>query len=185
MASSLSFIKCTNLFKIQGPKVSNMTRIKSRPSRVEIKVVSQGHELNQDSNEHWWASHSLLCLASPSLTLAMDTLTTPEWSTQKQHSLPSTAYSPPCWRKMRSGPHLFCFTALLKVSKTLGGGRRGVLTSLDLNQWLHADGSSADSWCEGGSPCPRPLTGSQQYAQGQGCHRRSLNLGGGPFQFAI
>lgn len=22
---------------------------------------------------------------------------------------------------------------------------------------------------EGGSPCPRPLTGSQQYAQGQGC----------------
>lgn len=128
MVFSLSFINCTNLFKIQGPKV---TRIKSGPSRVEIKVVSQGHELNQDSNEPWWASHSLLCLASPSLTLAMGTLT-PEQSTQKQHSPPSTAHCPPCWRKMRSGPHLFCFTALLKVSKTLGGGRWGLLTSLDL-----------------------------------------------------
>lgn len=142
MAPSLSFINYTNLFKIQGPKVSNVTKIKSGPSRVEIKVVSQGHELNQDSNKPWWASHFVLCLVSPSLTLAMDTLTTPEWSSQKQHSPPSTAHSPPCWRKMRSGPHLFCFTALLKVSKALGGGR---LTSLDLNQWLRADKSSADS----------------------------------------
>lgn len=40
---SQSLINCTNLSKVQGLKV---TRIKSGPSRVEIKVVSQGDELN-------------------------------------------------------------------------------------------------------------------------------------------
>lgn len=66
---------------MQGCKVSSMIMIRSGPSRIETKLVSQGDELNQDSNYLWLASQSLLHLANPSLILTIDSLTTPEWST--------------------------------------------------------------------------------------------------------
>ena len=48
------------------------------PSREEIKVVSQGDELNQDWNKPCAASRSFFRFANPSLTLAIESLTTPE-----------------------------------------------------------------------------------------------------------
>lgn len=51
---------------MQGPKVSNMTRIRSGPSRVQIKVVNQGDELNQDSNHPWLSGLTILFLSSES-----------------------------------------------------------------------------------------------------------------------
>lgn len=42
---------------------------------MEIKVVSQGKELNQDSNQLWLALPSFLYLANPSLTFVMESLT--------------------------------------------------------------------------------------------------------------
>lgn len=47
---SLSFMNWTSLFKMQGPKVSNKTKINRGPKREEIKMVSQGEDSNQDSN---------------------------------------------------------------------------------------------------------------------------------------
>ena len=42
--------------------------------REEIRVVNQGELLNQRSNQPWVCSLSLFCLASPSLTLAIESL---------------------------------------------------------------------------------------------------------------
>lgn len=60
---------------MQGPEVSITSKIRSGPNVVEIKVVSQGKELNQDSNHLWLALPSFLYLANPSLTFVMESLT--------------------------------------------------------------------------------------------------------------
>ena len=52
----------------------------SGPIKVESRVVSQGEFWNHDSNQPCWASRSLFLCSSPSLNLAMDSLTTPVWS---------------------------------------------------------------------------------------------------------
>ena len=49
----------------------------SGPIREDSKVVSQGELWNQDSNQPCWASLSLFLRSNPSLTLAMDSRTTP------------------------------------------------------------------------------------------------------------
>jgi hypothetical protein len=49
------------------------------PKRVEIKVVSQWEELNQDFNDPRLGS-PLFLLNNPSLALATEPFTTPEWS---------------------------------------------------------------------------------------------------------
>lgn len=47
---------------------------------VEIRMVNPGDELSSDLNQPWACPHSLLRFANPSLTLASDPFTTPEWS---------------------------------------------------------------------------------------------------------
>ena len=74
-APILSFMKALS-FNIQGPKVNNSRRTIRGPNKVDMRVVNQGEELNQDSNQPWLFSFSLFCLASPSLTLAIESLTT-------------------------------------------------------------------------------------------------------------
>ena len=46
-------------------------------------------------------------VAPAPLTFAIDSLTTPVWSAQKQHSSPRAAQTSPCWRKIKSNPLLF------------------------------------------------------------------------------
>lgn len=65
---------------MQGPKVRINIKIISGPTRVEMRVVNHG-ELNQDSNYPWFCSLSFFLFVNPSLTLAMESFTTPEWST--------------------------------------------------------------------------------------------------------
>ena len=89
----------------------------SWPRRVEIKVVSQGEHWNQDSNHLCWASHSLFHCTSPSLTFAIDYLTTLYGLHRKQHSFPRTSQTLPCWRKIKSNPLLFCKTTSYKEVK--------------------------------------------------------------------
>ena len=63
---------------MQGPKVRINIKIISGPTKVEMRVVNHGEKLNQDSNHPWFCSLSLFLLANPSLTLAMESFTTPE-----------------------------------------------------------------------------------------------------------
>ena len=55
-------------------------------------MVNQGELLNQDSKQPWACSLSLFCLASPSLTLAIESLTTPE--NGLQYVLPNVSHTP-------------------------------------------------------------------------------------------
>jgi adenylyl- and sulfurtransferase ThiI len=59
---------------MQGPKISASNKIKIATNKV-IKVVINGEELNQVSNQ-LLILLSLFPLASTSLTLAMESLTT-------------------------------------------------------------------------------------------------------------
>lgn len=72
-----SLVKASKQFRIQGPKVKSNIRVGNGLRRVEIRIVSHGEELNQDSNHPWLCS---LLLACPSLTLAIKSFTTLEWS---------------------------------------------------------------------------------------------------------
>ena len=75
-APILFFVKAISLFNMQGPKVNNSRRTIRGPNKVDMRVVNQGEELNQDSNWHRLFL-SLLCLSIPSLTLSIESLTTP------------------------------------------------------------------------------------------------------------
>ena len=97
----------------------------SGPRRVEIKVVSKGEHWKQDSNHLCWASHSLFHCTSPSLTFAIDSLTTLYGLHRKQHSFPRTSQTLPCWRKIKSNPLFFCKTTSDKEVK-------------DFSKWLIA-----------------------------------------------
>ena len=44
-------IKFINLFSRHGPKVSSKSKVIRGPAREDMRVVSQGEELNQDSNQ--------------------------------------------------------------------------------------------------------------------------------------
>ena len=44
-------IKFINLFSRHGPKVSSKSEMMRGPAREDMRVVSQGEELNQDSNQ--------------------------------------------------------------------------------------------------------------------------------------
>ena len=50
-APILSFMKAISLFNMQGPKVNNSRRTIRGPNKVDMRVVNQGEELNQDSNQ--------------------------------------------------------------------------------------------------------------------------------------
>ena len=78
--SSRCLIKAKSLFKRQGPKFKSNRRIMNGPIKVESRVVSQGEFWNHDLDQLHWASHSLFLRSSPSVTLAMDSLSTPVWS---------------------------------------------------------------------------------------------------------
>jgi hypothetical protein len=73
-----SFMKVTSLFRMHGLKVRVSSSITKGPTRVKTKVVNQGDLLNQALNQPSWASLSRFLFASPSLTLDIDSLTTPE-----------------------------------------------------------------------------------------------------------
>lgn len=66
---------------MQGPRVRRRSKIINGHSKVKIKMVNHVELLNQDSNHLWSWSLSIFLLASPSLILAMESLSTPEWST--------------------------------------------------------------------------------------------------------
>ena len=44
-------MKATNLFSKHGPKVSSSNEIIRGPTKEDMRVVNQGDELNQDSNQ--------------------------------------------------------------------------------------------------------------------------------------
>ena len=44
-------IKFINLFSRHGPKVNSKSEMIRGPAREDMRVVSQGEELNQDSNQ--------------------------------------------------------------------------------------------------------------------------------------
>ena len=81
VVSSRCLTKAKSLFRRQGPKVKSSSRIMSGPIKDESRVVSQGEFWNHDLDQLRWASHSLFLRSSPSVTLAIDSLTTPVWST--------------------------------------------------------------------------------------------------------
>ena len=71
-------MEANSLFKIQCPKVK-LSKILIRGSdKVEIKVVNHEEVVNQDSNNPLFCSMSLFLFASPSLTLANESFTTPK-----------------------------------------------------------------------------------------------------------
>jgi hypothetical protein len=59
-----------------GLKVNNSRRTIRGSNKVDMRL-KQGEELNQDSNQSWLYFLSLFHLASPSLTLATESLTMP------------------------------------------------------------------------------------------------------------
>lgn len=79
-ASKRFLTNSTNLFNMQGPKVSVSKIMMHGPIREEIRVVSHGDQLNPDSNQPRWASLSIFLWFSRYLSSAMESLTTPVWS---------------------------------------------------------------------------------------------------------
>ena len=45
------FMKVISLFNKHGPKVSSESKIIRGPAKEDMRVVNQGDELNQDSNQ--------------------------------------------------------------------------------------------------------------------------------------
>jgi hypothetical protein len=50
-APTLSFMTAISLFNVQGSEVNNSRRTTRGPNKVDMRVVNQGEELNQDSNQ--------------------------------------------------------------------------------------------------------------------------------------
>ena len=44
-------MKATNLFSKHGPRVSSSNKIIRGPTKEDMRIVNQGDELNQDSNQ--------------------------------------------------------------------------------------------------------------------------------------
>lgn len=63
---------------MHGPNVRTKSKIKRGPINEEIKVVSHGDLLNHPSNHPCCSSLSLLLLSSLSLSLAIESLITPD-----------------------------------------------------------------------------------------------------------
>lgn len=86
-------------FKMQGPKVSISTKTTKGPVMAEIKVVSQGEELNHDSNHPWFCSLSLFLFANPSPSLAIESFITSEGSIKKPAFFPKRSTKTPLLEK--------------------------------------------------------------------------------------
>lgn len=75
-----SQIKATKWLRMQGSKVNKRSRISKGSRRVEINMVNPGTYWMRKRTTLGGSHFSLYLLAKHSLTLAIESLTTPEWS---------------------------------------------------------------------------------------------------------